>query len=383
MTGNARVCFHATVSAILSAGLVLLSGCGCRPDEPPIIPDDGFTELDTDITSDTTLSAGTYELTGAISIDADLTLLPGTFIRCLPGSSLTISSGGSLNAVGTAGSPIIFAGTTLTPGSWGGIRFLDSGSGDNRLEFVTIQYGGASGSGGLVLSSTGGTSGVVIANCILEQSAGYGLFVFGDADLSGFASNTLTRNAQGPCSLPPNTVQYLDAESSYSGNDQDNIVVVGGDVTDPQIWRDLGVPYLATNIQVVGEMTLSPGLTIAFNSGGLMNVQSTGSLRAVGAPGREITLTGATQTPGFWQGLSYTNTIAPGNNLTLVTIEYGGAGGGGNLNLSTAPVAVQTSSCTFAHSANCGVFIASGGTFSSDPAAPNTFVDNPGGDVCP
>jgi len=214
------------------------------------------------------------------------------------------------------------------------------------------------------------------------QSAGSGLFVVGGADLSGFAFNTLMQNTQGPCALPPNMVQYLDLDSDYTGNDQPSIVLSEGTVTDSQIWADLGVDYQATNIEVAGDLTLAPGVTIAFTSGGAMNVQATGSLGAVGVPGREIILTGVTQTPGSWEGLSYTDTSSPSNNLTLVSIEYGGATTA-NLSLNTASVRVFANDCTFAHSATCGIHVAAGATINADVATVNTFADNPGGNVCP
>lgn len=381
MTGE-KLASLGSVSLIFLAGLILGSGTACSPALPPDGTGDVYTPLDVDITSDTTLPAGLYDLIGTIHVTAGLTLLPGTTIRCRPGSMLIIESNGFLNAVGTAGSPIVFTGATQTRGSWGGIRFMDSGSGSNRLEYVTIQYGGEADSGALFLSSTDGTTKLFISHCTIGQSAGSGLFVVGGADLSGFAFNTLTQNTQGPCVLPPNEVQYLDLDSDYTGNDQPSIILSEGTVTDSQIWADLGVDYQATNIEVAGDLTLAPGVTIAFTSGGAMNVQSTGSLGAVGVLGREITLTGVTQTPGSWEGLSYTDTSSPSNNLTLVTIEYGGATSA-NLSLNTASVRVFANECTFAHSATCGIYVAAGATINGDVATVNTFTDNPGGNVCP
>lgn len=374
-------------SAFISAALlVVFSGAICISRTPSKPPDGGgpsYTELSSDITADTTLPAGYYDVTGILSITAGLTLQPGTTLRFQAGSGLVFDSTGHLDARGTADAPILLTGATASRGFWNGIRFL-GGSASNVLEHVTIEYAGQTDGGGLSLLGDSAPVSASISHCVLQNGAGYGLVASGNVDLTGFAANTLTQNVQGPCRLPPNSVRYLDTASTYQGNDADLIVLSEGTVTgDEQIWPDLDADYLASNIQVAGNLTLLPGATLVFASGGVMNVQSTGSLRAVGAPGRGITLTGATQTPGFWQGLSYTNTIAAGNSLTLVTIEYGGAGGGGNLNLNTPPVAVQTSSCTFAHSANCGVFVAPGGTFGSNVEAPDTFIDNPGGDVCP
>lgn len=384
MTLRHKLTFQRAVPLILLAGLVPLGGPICRPAAPPDGDGDEctYTTLGSDITSDTTLPAGCYDVTGILEVSAGLTIQPGSTLRFQAGCGLEVTSTGYLNAVGTSGSAITFTGATASRGFWRDIRFSGSASTNNRLEYVTIEYAGTTDGGALLLDGDVNAVAVVLAHCTIRQSAGYGFVGSGNFDLTDFASNTITQNTQGPCMLPPNAVQYLDLDSSYTGNDQTSIVLDEGSVTDSQIWADLGVGYLATNIQVVGELTLSPGVTIAFTSAGVMNVQSTGSLRAVGAPGRDITLTGATQTAGFWQGLSYTNTSAAGNNLTLVTIEYGGATSG-NLILSEPPVLVAASNCTFAHSGNCGIYVASGGTINNDVATANTFTDNPGGDVCP
>lgn len=384
MTGRSKHTSHSAVPFILLATLIPLSGPICRPATPPDGNGDECTyaTLGSDITSDTTLAAGCYDVTGTLEVSAGLTIQPGSTLRFQAGCGLEVTATGYISAIGTADSPIVFTGATQTRGSWSGIRFMDSSSASNRLEYVTIRYGGAAGSGGLYLSSTDETTKVAISHCTLGQSAGSGLFVVGDADLTGFASNTLTQNTQGPCVLPPNVVQYLDLDSDYTGNDQPSIILSEGTVTDGQIWADLGVDYQATTIEVARDLTISPGVTIAFTSGGSMNVQSTGSLGAVGVPGREIILTGVTQTPGSWEGLSYTDTSSPSNNLTLVTIEYGGATRA-NLSLNTAPVRVSANECTFAHSATCGIYVAAGATINTDVATVNTFTDNAGGDVCP
>lgn len=369
------------VSAVL---LMVLSGQICRPTTPPDTGGDEctYTAITSDINTDTTLSAGCYDLNGIISVNAALTISPGTTVRCSSGSMLMVDSAGSLSAVGTAAEPITFAGATASRGFWGGIRFLDSGSSNNRLEYVTIEHGGSTGNGAVMLSPGSGAVVAQIAHCTIRESAGYGVSATGNVNMSGFASNTLTQNTQGPCMIDTNLVQYLDTASTYQGNDVNAVVLSFSTVTDDQVWPALDVDYQASSIQVAGSLTLSPEVTIAFGSGGGMNVQSTGSLRALGAPGREVVLTGTTATAGSWIGLSYTNTTSPANNLSFVRIEYAGSGAG-SLVLDTAPVVVSATNCTFAHSSSCGAYVSTGATLNPDFTTANTFTDVAGGALCP
>ncbi len=362
---------------------VALCGAICLPQPPPPVDGCTYTPISSDITTDTALPAGCYDLTGTISVTAGLTLQPGTTVRCQAGSALLIEQTGYLNAVGTAAEPITFTGATASRGYWRGIQFLSGSSTGNQLGYVTVEHAGEAGGAGVLLSGETAEVAVSISHSTLRQCAGCGLRAAGTADLTGFAANTFTQNAEGACALVPNAVQYLDTASTCQGNDTDAVVVLEGTVTGDPIWADLDADYLATNVQVAGNLTLLPGVTIAFTSGGVMNVQSTGSLRAVGAPTREITLTGATQTPGFWNGLSYTNTSAASNVLTLANIEYAGAAAA-CLILDTPPVVVTANNCTFAHSATCGIWVASGGTINPDAGddGVNTFIDTPGGTVC-
>jgi hypothetical protein len=370
------------IALIVLAMLVGLCGAICVPrTEPPPVEGCTYTAISSDITTDTTLPTGCYDLPYTISVTAGLTLQPGTTVRCQAGAMLLIESAGSLNAVGTVADPITFTGATAARGFWSGISFL-GGSSSNTLGHMVIEYAGQADGGGLTLFGDSAPVSASISDCTLRHCAGYGLKASGAVDLTGFARNDLTQNAEGPCKLPPNAVRFLDLASTYQGNDVNAIVLSSGTVTDTQFWSDLEVEYLATNIQVAADLTILPGVTIAFTSGGAMNVQSTGSLRAVGVPTREITFTGATQTPGFWEGVSYTNTSAATNVLTLVTMEYAGATAG-CLMLNTPPVVVSATYCTFAHSATCGVWVAGGGTINPDVETVNTFTDTPGGTVCP
>ena len=94
------------------------------------------------ITSNTTLTAGTWYINGTVTVRAParLTILPGAILKFAPGTSLIVNGG--LTAVGTPTQPIVFTSTGgTTAGSWGSLT-LDGYPGCMAdLNYVNMQYG--------------------------------------------------------------------------------------------------------------------------------------------------------------------------------------------------------------------------------------------------
>jgi hypothetical protein len=96
------------------------------------------------ISSDTTLSAdatwnGQVAIAGKVTIPSGvtLTIAPGTVLVVAAGNNYTISisSGGTLNATGTADNPIVFRSDTSARTSWNGLHQY----GTLKLEYCVIQ----------------------------------------------------------------------------------------------------------------------------------------------------------------------------------------------------------------------------------------------------
>jgi hypothetical protein len=102
----------------------------------------------TDITSNTTWTAGNiYRLLGfrKVTSGATLTIEPGTRIEGdfnTVGSSLFVLRGARIQAVGTAGDPIVFTSSqtvgTRQPGDWGGLIIVGNGT-INRADPTTLE----------------------------------------------------------------------------------------------------------------------------------------------------------------------------------------------------------------------------------------------------
>ncbi|MCX6872221.1 MAG: Ig-like domain-containing protein, partial [Verrucomicrobia bacterium] len=98
-----------------------------------------------------TVWSGTVDVTGdvTIAVGETLTILPGTDVRFHTGDANAsgtdlnrteiILNGGTLNATGTAGAPVVFtsAGPTKSPGDWFGIRVV---AGDVTLNHCVVEY---------------------------------------------------------------------------------------------------------------------------------------------------------------------------------------------------------------------------------------------------
>jgi hypothetical protein len=102
------------------------------------------------ITADTTWS-GSINVIGNVVVDhgVTLTIQAGTMIAVNPFATFSIAVDGTLDAPGTAASPIIFTsardpavgGTGAASNDWSGLQ-LNSDSSNNVLNFAQVRFGG-------------------------------------------------------------------------------------------------------------------------------------------------------------------------------------------------------------------------------------------------
>ncbi len=208
-----------------------------------------------------------------------------------------MGSDGALNAVGTAASPILLTGQTQSPAWWVGVRFEDSNSPNNVLQYMTIEYGGYSSSFAADLGVSG-TSRVAISHCTLRDSGGFGFGFYGDSTIS-FDSNTVTGNTDGAGEIDPPLVGSLTTTSAYTGNTNDVLWVTTGYIGVDQTWQALGVPYMLENdLTVDHHLTIQPGVTLVFPAGFMvLDVDTSGSLTANGTATSPILFTCVNKSP--------------------------------------------------------------------------------------
>ncbi|QLH81705.1 hypothetical protein [Halosimplex pelagicum] len=313
------------------------------------------------ITEDTTIGtdADVVEIDTLLGVraGATLTVESGTTLSFAQGGSLTV--GGTLSASGTCSAPIFFTGRSDARGVWGGITFTGEGSG--TLDHVLVENAGSEDGAGVEIRSTGP---VAVTNSEIRGSRNFGVSVEQDARLETFGGNGITGNAE-PIEVTASNVDAIAGDNALTGNDTDRVFVWASiDYVIPEgeqhTWADPGVPlYLKQNrhtFGVEGDLTLEPGIELRvaqgngiFVTGSLNAAIPEGDLPAEGAvespPANAVTIRGAQATPGYWEGLMYSETKDANNVLRGVVVRHaGGEPGGRGIYQEPAGVSVLTGS---------------------------------------
>lgn len=265
-----------------------------------------------------------------------ITIEPGVRATFEATRSLVVrGDAAGLRAVGTAAQPIILTGLNATRGSWGSVSLQGTKHPENRIEHVTIEYGGAGNfSGSLTdgnLMLTGDTE-TTLQNVTLRESASYGLSMANSAVLRAHGQNTFTANTEGPAHVNASQAHFLDTTSTASGNDVDLVGIAANDIVTAVTWVPMGDGYLiekesdAYAFDVRGAdafLTLEPGVRIVFQEDMAMTVADGAGIAALGTSAAPVVLTGAQPTRGFWRGFR-TFSDNPNQRFDQVVVEYGG-----------------------------------------------------------
>lgn len=353
-------------------------------------------EISSDITEDRTLSSEiSYTVANEIDIEATLTVEPGTVIEFENGTGFEIREAGALNAEGTEDEQIIFTGTDGQPGWWNGLFFRDSENLNNVLDYAIVEYAGGeeftgSGEANIVVGrSLGGDASVTITNTTLRNSGSYGMYVHSNGELSEFVMNTFSDNDEAPVNIGSDKAHVLDAESTYSGNENEFIEVRSGyDIDEENVeWNNLDVPYRITSGEIEIEnvnFTISEGTTIEFENNASLEFLSGGGLIADGTENDPILFTGSDEQPGWWNGIYIRSSTNTNNILNHVTVEYGGGdeftrSGAGNVVVASSlggDASIDITNTTLRYSGSDGLWVRNNGELPE--FSNNTITENEG-----
>lgn len=299
-------------------------------------------------------------------------------LRFDEGTRMTISGFDPEAPEGEKIDPITFTGTTKQRGWWDGLR-VTTEDGENLMEYVNIEYGGNNLRGNLALATGRNSSDLELRNCRLRHSGDYGMWVENPTELEEFG-NEYTDNAEGAVRISSENIHMLSSSSTFSGNDDDYVLVNDSDVENgDQTWDALDVPYrMDGDDHTVDEIRVdvNPGAEFEFTESSRLRFDEDSSFGIQGTQEEPIIFTGTDETRGWWDGIRVSTTSTT-NVMEHVIVEYGGDDLPGTFNVATGSNAgniQQMQNCTFRHSGGYGLYAADGSTFLDNDA--NSYTNN-------
>lgn len=131
-----------------------------------------------------------------------------------------------------------------------------------------------------------------------------------------------------------------------------------------------------------GTLVIERGSTLVFDQGAGLAVSDRGGLHAEGSEDEPIIMTGFEEIPGYWKGVSFTESMSADNELSHVTIEFAGSsawtgiethGGGLFLDGNTG---LRLSNSTLRDNAISGVSLSLSGVQDQVDITANNFEGN-------
>jgi hypothetical protein len=273
----------------------------------------------------TTWNYARVEICGDIEVNAALTISAGANVVMCAGASIDVEPSGSITAVGTATSPIVFKGEVASPGYWEGLS-IQSNNPNNRLEYVTISDAGSYWGWDYANLYLNGAGRLVLKNSTFANSQAVGLFAADGTTITEFTNNTFSGNTTVGLSVEAQHVASLDEASNYNdANGEAYINVRSGAINTNQIWKRTTTPLLLlSTVEVNAGLTINAGSTVLFEAGEGMDIADSGWLFAVGTASMPINFKGRFATPGYWAGIRIQSNN-PNNKIAYANITDGGS----------------------------------------------------------
>lgn len=286
-------------------------------------------------------SDASYVMVGNVTLNAELTVDAGARLEFEEDIWMSVASGGALIASGTQDNKIIFTSTNPDEAQyWGGI-VVKSSSTKNSLDHVVISYGG--GFDNLLYAESAWRKAslaiaddakISVTNSEFNFGEGHGIFSGPTGEISGFASNSFRNIVGYPVYVPINLAGMVDANTVIESNADDVVAVYQSTLNGDALFNDASDPKWnalsgTAKYLFVGKVTLNDDLVIAagaylaFGEEVVMEVASSGSLKAVGTTTDQIIFTAYDRSGNDnWGGLVIKSDNA--NEIQNAEVSYAG-----------------------------------------------------------
>lgn len=289
-----------------------------------------------------------------LDISATVTIEACAVVMLAPAVTVTVRTGGSIVAQGTADAPVAFEPRDAGQ-PWTQLRTIGG-----TLSFTHTQLLGGGAPGNTLVDvaaaldiradAAAPPAEILHADHLeIRDSASQGIYMVANGEFSADSTDVVIAGAQHyPIRATANVAGSIPS-GTYTGNAIDEIDLEGdgmATVDHDVVLHDRGVPYHVGdpqhpgNIAVaarqagqVAHLTIEPNVTLRFEPGGGLFVQvaqtstaATGALIAVGTATAPIVFTSAAATPapGDWLGIYFNGLPDPASALDHVTIDDAG-----------------------------------------------------------
>lgn len=371
------------ISILFTSLALLMAGC--------IDEKIGAEELiNSDITVNTTwTSSKVYVIEGYVTVDANLTIEPGTTIKFKSGATLVFgtNSNSTVLAVGTPDERIVFTSysETPTPGAWSGLVFHSNTLPNSTLSYCDIEYAGQND-----YDAVGVYCKLNFTNNRVLNAKNVGIFVEYYGSFGQMIGNTVDGCGTHAIAAFPLALHTIGELNLLVCNPGYGILVKGGflnvEHSTSATWRKQTVPYIISeNVWVNTNLTIEAGTQLHFDAFGSLafGVDETSTVKAVGTLLEPIVFTSsnATPAPGAWYGVEVSSHTNSNSVFEFCQFSYAGKGDEHyNANLYFVNVdGLTVRNCTFSYSRGYGINLYNSSL--SPTSTGNVFIACSGGNI--
>jgi len=277
-----------------------------------------------------------YLVTGDIHVTALLTIDPNVIIAFEENTAMFIDNPGAIITTAAASSFTTFTGKNKVPGYWKGL-IINSNNPLNKLERVTIEYGGGAIAQGMEVASSlsianEGPGHLNLVSSIIQHSAAYAMVVEVGAKWNTESFNVY-RNNNKVIRVPASQLGVVSGLSEFHNNTENIVEVIGDRIYDTKetIWSNLhnstgDLKYIVEGkLEVVSGLRILEGLELYMGRNSEINITSRGYLVALGSPQHPVKFLGKeSSSGGYWKGISIMSSHM-NNELNNVEIHDAGS----------------------------------------------------------